>query len=142
MPRYIDIEQEIEQMQTTLNERAGTSEFADYVFNLFIEKLKNAPTADVVPRSEVESLKEDKALLIALKEQLVEDHKHEVEELTEARDKYKKYYFRHEYDKWGAEIKQEVAKEILTAFSQFRALSPKFCEVYYELEKKYIGEKK
>lgn len=37
--------------------------------------------------------------------------------------------------------RQDVASEILKEFSQFRALSPKFCEVYYTFEKKYIGEK-
>lgn len=37
-------------------------------------------------------------------------------------------------------VRQEVAREILNAFASFRALSPNFCKVYNEFEKKYIGE--
>ena len=82
--------------------------------------IENAPTADVVPRSEVAKLQSqinrlksyDEERDIALHQRLVR------------------------------EAKQEVASEILTEFSQFRAVSPKFCEVYYELEKKYLGETK
>jgi tagatose-1,6-bisphosphate aldolase len=36
--------------------------------------------------------------------------------------------------------KTDVAREILNAFASFRALSPNFCKVYNEFEKKYIGE--
>ena len=60
--------------------------------NKLLSIVNNLPTADFVPRSEVEK------------------------------------------------AEQEVAREILIAFSPFRALSPNFSKIYYEFEKKYIGE--
>lgn len=48
-------------------------------------------TEDVVPRAEVENLKVEKAMLIALKEQLIEDHKCEVKELKKKINDYKKF---------------------------------------------------
>lgn len=128
--------------------------------------IENAPTEDVVPESEVEL---DEIAYKSLQELYDNDVKElsdnnerlraEVEELTEERDKYKKYYFRHEYDKWEAEIKQEVAREIFekiekllcaNASGEFREESKSWfdyfdlhlSEDFAELKKKYIGEGK
>ena len=100
--------------------------------------IDNAPTEDVVPRSEVEAL-------------------------TDERDRYKRYYFNHAYDELEAEAKQEVARELLneiktkvnslidfyrhhtTVLSTVRAKVDAYFEIdgfIAELEKKYIGEKK
>ena len=83
--------------------------------------------------------------------------RNEVEVIEEERDRYKKYYFRHEYDKWEAEIKQEGYKEIfeeikklLDTYSSSRCLQgDTYVECWFdkeletaiaELEKKKIGD--
>lgn len=35
-----------------------------------------------------------------------------VKELTEDNDRYKRYYFHHEYDKWAAEIKTDTVRKM------------------------------
>lgn len=71
---------------------------------------KKMPTEDVVPRSEVEVLRAELSRYTENCKQMCE------------------------------KAKQEVAREMLNAFASFRALSPNFCKVYNEFEKKYIGE--
>ena len=122
MARYIDADEMLQFIdeQNIENDWLLNQYSADWISS-FIE---NRPTEDVVPRSEVEKL-------------------------TEERDRYKKYYYRHEYDEWEAEIKQEVAKEIFKELDEvFLTIPLKDGEKatlvdfkrYAELEKKYIGE--
>lgn len=82
--------------------------------------IEEIPTEDVVPRAEVEALEDE-------------------------RDRYKKYYFRHEYDKWEAEINQEVAKQIFEEIEQEAYKNEEgdlFLDLpdYLKVKKKYIGE--
>jgi hypothetical protein len=50
MARYIDVEKEIASMQSVLDQRSeGKGTVAYFAFEKIIERLKNAPTADVVP---------------------------------------------------------------------------------------------
>lgn len=104
MARYIDAEQLIRDL---IDNRS----FYPAIVKRAIE---NAPTEDVVPRSEVE-------------------------ELIEERDRYKKYYYRHEYDSWEAEIKQELVDEILDTCKYLYTIE-EIREYFAELKKKYIGE--
>lgn len=54
MPRYIDIEPEIQELQSVLDERKDdANSTVHYTFKLVLRKLKSIPTADVAPRAEV-----------------------------------------------------------------------------------------
>lgn len=115
MPNYIDKDKLIRDLIDNRN-------FYPVIVKNAIE---NAPTEDVVPRSKVETI-------------------------IDERDRYKKYYFRHEYDKWEAEIKQEVAREIFVELENIiidHHTTPFGLEVlvigdaqFNNLKKKYIGE--
>lgn len=139
MAEYIDRQQ----IEDYLKINADILFKSDFEIKELLNKLYSIPIADVVPRSEIEKL-------------------------TEERDRYKKYYFRHEYDKWEAEIKQEVAREMCELVKRFfeahyylekpkrvtienlhievlKKYSFESCEVerfIAELKKKYAGEKK
>lgn len=76
--RYIDAE---------LAKQALTGWETDPTDEEIILAIDRIPTADVVPRAEVEALKDEA-------------------------DRYKRYYFRHDYDEMIAEAKAEVAREI------------------------------
>lgn len=54
--RYIDADKLIEKWQNTLKDKSP-DDLAYKCFTLFIDGLKKEPTADVVPKSEVEQLK-------------------------------------------------------------------------------------
>jgi hypothetical protein len=71
---------------------------------------EDIPTADVVPKSEVERLV-DKWIGA---EGLTNDEKtlRLIEALKDEAHRYERYYFNHEYDKMIAEAKAEVAREI------------------------------
>ena len=111
MPRYIDLDVICEVFSDILHISERDIE----------EILDKAPNEDVVPRSEVEVIEEE-------------------------RDKYKKYYFRHEYDKWEAEIKQEVASELIIELYDLAKHGKKALVISYEdfdtFRKKHIGENK
>lgn len=53
MPRYIDAEKEIEEIESVLDEKReegfGEDDPAFYTLMRFAKKLRNAPTADVAP---------------------------------------------------------------------------------------------
>lgn len=122
MTRYIDADKLIENFNEYGNITfLGNSKIAIHGTHspAIMAIIDRQPTADVVPRSEVE-------------------------ELIDERDRYKKYYFRHEYDKWEAEIKQEVAREIFALIKLYKQKWASGEIVPYrfiaELEKKYIGE--
>ena len=54
MPRYIDIEPEIQELQSVLDERKDdVNSTVHYTFRLVLRKLKCIPAADVAPRAEV-----------------------------------------------------------------------------------------
>ena len=95
MAEYIDREKALKFLENSLNFsktelNTAHEEFQKGCISAIeddIGNISHMPTEDVVPISEVEAL-------------------------IDERDRYKKYYFRHEYDQWEAEIKQEVAREI------------------------------
>ena len=99
--------------------------------------IKNAPTADVVPKSEVDRLV-DKWIGSG---ELTPDEKtlRLIEALRDEARRYERYYFNHEYDKLIAEAKSEVAREIfeeiermcIDTFGNFNH------RVFAELKKKY-----
>jgi hypothetical protein len=56
MSRYIDADKLIEKWQNTLKDKSP-DDLAYKCFTLFIDGLKEEPTADVVPKSEVDDLR-------------------------------------------------------------------------------------
>lgn len=77
--------------------------------------VKTMPTADVVPRADFEALKDEA-------------------------DRYKRYFYRHDYDEMIAEAKAEVAREIFEEMDEI--MLPLLHEVsqvyiYVKLKKKY-----
>ena len=85
--------------------------------HIHCSQIDELPRADVVPSSEVERLKHI-LNCYALQYGTVTDKQKVIDQ-----------------------AKQDLAREILMAFSPFRALSPDFCKVYYEIENKYMGDK-
>ena len=162
---YIDREKLKEQINDTCKYAQATNDYqrgCNAVCDWAVKIIKNMPTEDVVPRSEVNDLEYkligvmhsvDKWLegdelnqdevnrAITMREKTLKI----VEALEDERDRYKKYYFRHEYDKWEAEIKQEVAREIFEEIDKL-IVKPNGMWLWQwdlnklaELKKKYIG---
>lgn len=77
--------------------------------------INKIPTADVVPKSEVERLQiEIEALKIA-NEKMYSANKAqeaEIERLQEEVNRYKRYYFRHDYDEMIAEVLDKLDRFI------------------------------
>lgn len=119
MARYIDVCR----IENYLKINADMLFKNEYMIKVFWEKLNSIAKADVVPRSEVERWKN---ACMHEHNRVCEREQQRFEKLVELVE----------------EAEQEVAKEILNTFASFRALSPSFCKVYNEFEKKYIGEKK
>ena len=81
----------------------------------FSDEIARMPAADVAPRAEFEALKDEA-------------------------DRYKRYYFRHDYDEMIAEAKAEVAREIFEELDKkiFNHIPDLHTfEIYTELKKKY-----
>ena len=57
MARYVDLEPEIQELESVLNERKDDlNSVVYYIFQIVLKKLKSIPTADVAPRAEVDKL--------------------------------------------------------------------------------------
>ena len=85
MARYIDADELYKATQKRIAE-ANEARMA-VVDDEFLDLINDAFTEDVAPRAEFEALKDEA-------------------------DRYKRYYFRHDYDEMIAEAKAEVAREI------------------------------
>lgn len=106
------------------------------------DDLFSAPTEDVVPRSKVEYLQQKISAYERVCGKLSFDGNHALIILSETTEYIPKNIADKFKDIAVHKAKQEVAREMLNAFASFRALSPNFCKVYNEFEKKYIGETK
>ena len=72
------------------------------------------PAADVVPRAD---FADQKAMGDMCAEVIARQDK-EIERLRDEANRYKRYYFRHDYDEMIAEAKAEAAKEIFEAIER------------------------
>lgn len=79
-----------------------------------IYAVKDVPTADVVPRAD---FADQKAMGDMCAEVIARQDK-EIESLRDEANRYKRYYFRHDYDEMIAEAKAEAAKEIFEAIER------------------------
>lgn len=95
----------------------------DLSYSEMLDIIADAPTADVVPRADFEALKDEA-------------------------DRYKRYFYRHDYDEMIAEAKAEVAREIFEKIEKLmfgymvlplNTLAINY-DKYTELKKKYTGE--
>ena len=120
----------------------GVNSAIDY----WITEINHFPSADVVPKSEVDRLV-DKWIG---EENLTQDAMvlRFIEALRDEAKRYEKYYFNHEYDKLIAEAKQEVAREIFEEIEKYVEVAlmnghietPILCighGTFAELKKKY-----
>ena len=78
MARYIDLDKLIKDLQDTLKDK-NPNDLAYRVFSLFIDKLYKEPTADVVPKSEVERLEKEIKALLAFKDYFSDLYGHGLE---------------------------------------------------------------
>ena len=123
--RYIDADALLENLKKQYGEELGwqvTVNMSDV--GMMIE---DAPTADVVPKSAVERLQEEA-------------------------DRYKRYFYRHDYDEMIAEAKAEVAREIFEEIEKYSEVAFAMGDyhtpiygigmgVFAALKKKYTEEK-
>ena len=124
MPRYIDADN----FRKIMIKRFGCIPcLTDYSetsrYDIPIDDALNlAPSADVVPKSEVEKLVQDGTRLgqenQTLKDNnehlavMLEEAKSEVERLQEEANRYKRYFFRHDYDEMIAEVLDKLDRFI------------------------------
>lgn len=131
MARYTDIDALIIEMEKRNNEL-----FDEYGFDFYVQgyadaisKVENAPTYDVVPRSEVEQLQHKCDLAVAEREANVKGF---AEELSKAK----------------SEVASEVIDEFvyrlvcLTAYGTINISPRRVREIAVELKNKYTEEKK
>ena len=135
MPRYIDADKVMEEIN-----RIGGHNLCEWETIGVKALIDRQPTADVVPKSEVERLV-DKWIG---EENLTQDEKtlRLIEQLRDEAKRYERYYFNHEYDKLIAEAKAEVAREIFEEIEKYTELSIVGGRLVYwntltELKKKY-----
>ena len=95
MARYIDADELYKAAQKRIAE-ANEARMA-VVDDEFLDLINDAFTEDVAPRAEFEALKDEA-------------------------DRYKRYYFRHDYDEMIAEAKAEVAREIFEEIEEYAEL--------------------
>lgn len=95
MARYIDADELYRATQKRIAE-AHEARMA-VVDDEFLDLIDDAFTEDVVPMAEFEALKDEA-------------------------DRYKRYYFRHDYDEMIAEAKAEVAREIFEEIEEYAEL--------------------
>ena len=116
MPRYIDADKVMEEIN-----RIGGHNLCEWETIGVKALIDRQPTADVVPKSEVERLV-DKWIG---EENLTQDEKtlRLIEQLRDEAKRYERYYFNHEYDKLIAEAKAEVAREIFEEIEKYTELS-------------------
>ena len=91
MPRYIDADAFIEDIKTEamnlfFDGMKGTPRPRKELYDI-IDRIQEQPSADVVPKSEVERLQEEA-------------------------DRYKRYFFRHDYDEMIAEVLDKLDRFI------------------------------
>lgn len=151
MARYIDADALIEYIQETICAKCGDISDGIKCKSCGIDDtlyfLENAPTADVVPKSEYDAVVSavDNSTKEFLK--LHDDYqkqKVEIEALKDEVKRYKRYYFHHDYDKMIAEAKAEVAREIFDEIERIfdgKKYVPYPLDAIAELKKKYLGEK-
>jgi hypothetical protein len=113
MARYIDADELYKATQKRIAE-ANEARMA-VVDDEFLDLINDAFTEDVAPRAEVEALRDEA-------------------------DRYKRYFYRHDYDEMIAEAKAEVAREIFEEMD--RILLPLLHEVsqvyiYVKLKRKH-----
>lgn len=95
MARYIDADELYKATQKRIAE-ANKARMA-VVDDEFLDLINDAFTEDVAPRAEFEALKDEA-------------------------DRYKRYYFRHDYDEMITEAKAEVAREIFEEIEEYAEL--------------------
>ncbi len=107
MPRYIDSDWIYQMVENRYRVSSGIEHRCE---RDLLDLICQAPTADVVPKSEVERLV-DKWIG---EENLTQDEKtlRLIEAVRDEAKRYERYYFNHEYDKLIAEAKAEGAREI------------------------------
>ena len=118
MARYIDADKFIERIKVSPAFRnAGMDGY--FLCNVVIDLLNNIPTADVVPKSEVEELKA-----------IIADHKASEERWQELYadtvDKWEKAYEELEIELENAKI--ELTREIFEEIERFLYLHFRFCK--------------
>ena len=153
MAEYIDREQLLEQIEEPMNwtdSEAELQEQADY--QAFKNMVENAPTEDVVPRSEVENLQKR----IANQREEIERLRKHTHNIQQSRNHYKAkaesvgkqlHNVLQGYHNRIDQAKQEVAKQI---FEEIEKIALTHIDRYgrciidkndlAELEKKYIGD--
>lgn len=146
MPRYIDAEKLLTNENIHfLPASCGKARGKTFVF---VENLENAPTEDVVPRSEVEKAKQDvlrevfEKLGVYISQEVTIDLKEEAENYRQVIKEFAEIEINRAKQEVAREIFEEIEK-ILKTHEKYLYCNPSLTYVYEmitNLKKKYIGE--